>query len=114
MNTIISTLPLLQEAGNNSMAWVMQIGMIVAIFAVFYFLLIRPQRKKQKEMKAMLEALKKGDRVQTIGGIRGDIVNVKEKTVVIKVDDNTKMEFSRDAVQSILKKGEEEEEAQGS
>jgi preprotein translocase subunit YajC len=113
MNTIILTLPLLQEAGNNSMAWVMQIGMIVAIFAVFYFLLIRPQRKRQKEMKAMLEALKKGDRVQTIGGIRGTIVGVKEKTVVIKVDDNTKLEFSRDAVQSIVKKGEEGEEEQG-
>lgn len=86
----------------------------VAVFAIFYFLMIRPERKKQKEKekkrKEMLENLKKGDKVQSIGGIRGTITNVKEKTVTMRVDTNTKMEFSREAISEVLddKKGNEE------
>lgn len=74
------------------------------VFAIFYFLIIRPQNKRQKETKQMLSALKKGDRVVTIGGIRGTIFSLKEETVVLKVDDNTKIQFSRSAVSSILEK----------
>ena len=73
----------------------------VAIIAIFYFLIIRPQNKKQKETKKMLEALKKGDRVVTIGGIHGTIQTVREQSVVVRVDDNTKIEFSRSAVSSV-------------
>jgi preprotein translocase subunit YajC len=74
----------------------------IAIIAIFYFLIIRPQSKKQKETQKMLSALKKGDKVVTIGGIHGTITSVRGgDTVVIKVDDNTKIEFSRSAVSSI-------------
>ena len=75
----------------------------IAIIAIFYFLIIRPQNKKQKETKKMLEALKKGDRVVTIGGIHGTIQSVKEQSqsVIIKVDDSTKIEFSRSAISSV-------------
>jgi preprotein translocase subunit YajC len=68
------------------------------VFAIFYFLIIRPQNKKQKETQQMLKALKKGDRVVTIGGIRGTIFSIKEDAVVLKVDDNTKIQFSRSAI----------------
>ncbi|MFW5642690.1 MAG: preprotein translocase subunit YajC [Alkalispirochaeta sp.] len=85
------------------------------VFAIFYFLIIRPQNKRQKETKQMLSALKKGDRVVTIGGIRGTIASIKEETVVLKVDDNAKIQFSRSAISSILEKkgsdGKEEAEA---
>jgi len=74
----------------------------VAIIAVFYFLMIRPQNKKQKETKAMLAALKKGDKVVTIGGIHGTIQTVKEQSVILKVDTGTKIEFSRSAISSVL------------
>ena len=74
------------------------------VFLIFYFLIIRPQNKKQKETKAMLSALQKGDRVVTIGGIRGVIHALREDTVVVKVDDNTKLEFSRSAVSNVLEK----------
>ncbi|MDR0599268.1 MAG: preprotein translocase subunit YajC [Treponema sp.] len=74
---------------------------IVAIFAIFYFLMIRPQNKKQKETQRMLEALKKGDRVVTIGGIHGVIQSVREKTVIVKVDENCKIEFTRAAIASV-------------
>jgi len=73
----------------------------IAIIAIFYFLIIRPQNKKQKETQKMLSALKKGDRVVTIGGIHGTIQSVKEQSVIVKVDENTKIEFSRSAISGI-------------
>lgn len=79
----------------------MSIVMLVSIFAIFYFLLIRPQRKKEKERQAMIEAVKKGDKVTTIGGIKGMVTNVKESTVTVKVDDNCKLEFTKSAVSSV-------------
>lgn len=72
------------------------------VFLIFYFLIIRPQNKRQKETKQMLSALKKGDKIVTIGGIRGTITSVKEDFVVVKVDDNTKIQFSRSAISSIV------------
>jgi preprotein translocase subunit YajC len=82
----------------------------VLIIAIFYFLIIRPQNKKQKETQKMLEALKKGDKVVTIGGVYGTIQNVKEKTVVIKVDDDVKIEFLRSAISSVLDPAKQVEE----
>ena len=75
---------------------------MIAIFAIFYFFLIRPQNKKQKETEKMIAALKKGDKVGTIGGIHGVISSTKEKTVVVKVDDNTKIEFNRTAIATVV------------
>ncbi len=74
------------------------------IILIFYFLIIRPQKKREKETKNMLSAMKKGDKVVSIGGIRGTIVSVKESTVVVKVDDNTRLEFSKSAIAQILDK----------
>ncbi|MDR0628279.1 MAG: preprotein translocase subunit YajC [Treponema sp.] len=71
------------------------------IIAIFYFLIIRPQNKKQKETQRMLSALKKGDKITTIGGIHGVIQSVKDHSVIVKVDDDTKIEFSRSAVSGI-------------
>jgi preprotein translocase subunit YajC len=75
---------------------------MIAIFAIFYFFLIRPQNKKQKETEKMIAALKKGDKVVTIGGIHRVISSTKEKTVVVKVDDNTKIEFNRTAIATVV------------
>jgi preprotein translocase subunit YajC len=72
-----------------------------AIIAIFYFLIIRPQNKKQKDTQRMLSALKKGDKIVTIGGIHGVIQNVKESSVIVKVDENTKLEFSRSAISGV-------------
>ena len=73
----------------------------VLIIVIFYFFLIRPQNKKQKETQKMIDALKKGDKVVTIGGIHGVISSTKEKTVIVKIDDNTKVEFTRSAIASV-------------
>ena len=78
--------------------------MFGAIILIFYFLIIRPQKKRDKETQAMLDALKKGDKIITIGGIHGTVVAVKEKTVVIKVDDNARIEFLKTAVSTVVNK----------
>ena len=95
------------EGATNSPGW-MNIVMIGAIIAIFYFLMIRPQNKKQKETKEMLAALKKGDKVVTIGGLHGTIQNVKENTVILRVDEGIKLEFNRGAIASVVAVAKEE------
>jgi preprotein translocase subunit YajC len=85
----------------------------IAIIAIFYFLIIRPQNKKQKETQRMLGALKKGDRVVTIGGIHGVIQTVKEHSIILKVDDNVKLEFNRSAISSVESAAKEEKSEKG-
>ncbi len=80
--------------------------LILVMMVAFYFLLIRPQRKRDKEARDMLAAIKKGDKIVTIGGIRGTISAVKENTVVVKVDENTKIEFNKTAISSVLNKAD--------
>ncbi|XEC93156.1 preprotein translocase subunit YajC [Paenibacillus tarimensis] len=79
-------------------------GMImpfVLMFAVFYFLLIRPQQKKQKQRSQMLNQLKKGDKVVTIGGLHGTILEITDDIVVLRVNDATKMTFDRSAINTV-------------
>lgn len=98
----MSFLSLLQTGGASTTGSFMSLMVtVVMMIAIFYFFLIRPQSKKQKETEKMLAALKKGDKVVTIGGIHGTITSVKEKTVVLKVDDNAKIEFNRTAIASV-------------
>jgi len=81
-----------------------QLITIVLIIGVFYFLLIRPQKKTQDEHKKMLESLKKNDEVITVGGIHGTIANVKDHTVTLKVDDNVKIEVQKSSIASVRRK----------
>ena len=75
---------------------------MILIFVVFYFILIRPQRKKDKEAKAMLEALKVGDRICTIGGIYGTIVKIKDDVLTIEVGEaKTQLVFARWAIRNV-------------
>jgi preprotein translocase subunit YajC len=83
----------------------------IAIIAIFYFLIIRPQNKKQKDTQRMLDALKKGDRVVTIGGIHGIIQTVRDHSVILKVDDNVKLEFNRSAISSVEAKEEKSDKS---
>jgi preprotein translocase subunit YajC len=87
----------------------------VIIIAVFYFLIILPQRRKEKKKQAMLEALVKGDRVVTIGGLRGTVVGVDDRTdvVTVRVSGDVKLEFLRNAIASVEPKYREGEEVVG-
>lgn len=84
----------------------MQMFPLILIFVLFYFVLIRPQQKRQKEHEKLVSALKSGDKVITNAGIHGIIANVKDKTVVIKIADNVKVEFDRSAVVTVEKAAE--------
>jgi preprotein translocase subunit YajC len=75
---------------------------MIVMFAVMYFLMIRPQQKKQKKITEMLNAMKKGDRVLTTGGIIGVISSIKDDIVILKVAENTKMEFKKSAISSVI------------
>jgi preprotein translocase subunit YajC len=75
---------------------------LLFIFAIFYFLLIMPQQKKQKKWQAMLSELKNGDRIVTSGGLRGTIISLKDDALVLRVPpDNLKLEISRASVVSV-------------
>ena len=80
---------------------------LIIIAVLFYFLLIRPQQKKQKEHQALVAALKTGDTVVTSAGIHGLVANVKEATILLKVADNVKIEIDRAAVVTVLKTSED-------
>ncbi len=73
------------------------------IFVIFYFLVFRPQKQKQDDMKKMLLAVKKNDHVITNSGIHGTVVNVKETTIVIRIDDNARMEIDKEAIATVKK-----------
>ncbi len=84
--------------------------MLIAIFAIFYFFIIRPQKKKQQDTKALLKSVSKGDKVVTIGGICGTIVNIKGKKdaesdddiIVLKVSDTSKIEMIRSSISKVI------------
>lgn len=76
---------------------------LVFIFIVFYFLLIRPQKSKEKEQQKILNSLQKNDPVVTVSGIHGTIVNVKDKTVILRVDDNVKIEMEKSCIAYVKK-----------
>ena len=73
------------------------------IFGIFYFLVFRPQKQKQDEAKAMITAVKKNDQVVTNSGIHGTVVNVKDSTIVMRIDDNARMEIDKEAIATVKK-----------
>ncbi len=90
---------LMSPPGGSQGNPIMQIVPLVLIIVVFYFFMIRPQVKKAKEQKKYIEALKKGDKILTIGGIYGKIVEMREDgTVIMEVEDGTKMKISKNAI----------------
>ena len=75
---------------------------MLVIFVIFYMLVFRPQKREQNEKKKMRDNLKKSDSVVTIGGLHGTVALVKEKTAVIRVDDNVKIEFDKESIVTII------------
>ena len=104
---MISTILFLaqQQAGQAQSGglWYMQLLPFAFIFIIFYFLLIRPQQKRQKEHQNLLSNLKTGDKVVTTSGIHGLIANVKDTTFLVKIADNVKIEVDKNAIASVSK-----------
>ena len=90
------------SAGATFIAYALQLLPLILVFVVFYFVLIRPQRKKDKEAKAMLDNLKVGDRICTIGGIYGTIVKIKDDVLTVEVgEQKTQLVFARWAIRNV-------------
>ncbi|HET6202296.1 MAG TPA: preprotein translocase subunit YajC [Planctomycetota bacterium] len=86
---------------------------IVLIFLIFYMLVMRPERKRQRKRQELLKGIKKNDRVVTSGGLHGVVAALTDHTVVLKVDENVRLRFNRDAIAAIVDKEEGEEAARG-
>lgn len=93
-----------QGAPNPQDQW-FSMGFLVLLFAVFYFIAIRPQRKRQKEHAEMVSNLQKGDEVVTSSGILGKVVRIEDDYVLLKVADNVELKFQKVAVHAVLPKG---------
>lgn len=96
-------------AGQGEGSILTLVGPFVLMIVVFYFLMIRPQQKKTKTRNAMLKALKKGDKIVTIGGLHGTIVEISDDVVVLKVNDVTKLTFDRGSISHAVTTGESKE-----
>ncbi len=89
----------MQPQGN----FFIQLLPMVLIFGVFYFLVIMPEKKRQKEHQQMLQNLQKNDKVITASGMHGVVVGVDEKTVVLRLDDNCRVTFQKESITVVLK-----------
>jgi preprotein translocase subunit YajC len=89
------------SGGGGAAGGLLSLVPFVLIFVIFYFLLILPQQKKQKQLKLMLEALKKGDKVVTGSGIWGTVTNLGKETVTLQIADNTKIKIQREHIARI-------------
>lgn len=101
-----------QAAGAGAGGTISFLVPMVLIFVIFYFLLIRPQQKRQKEHKSMVENLRRGDHVVTGGGILGRVTRVKEgEEIEIEIAENTRVKVYRSTIQAVLSKSEPAKES---
>ena len=104
MNLTLSLLAMGGPAPGGSTGSPLSMPMLmVLIFGVFYFMTIKPQQRKEKERRAMLDEVKKGDRVLFAGGLIGEVDSVGEKTVRMRLTDNVKIDVARGSITNVLK-----------
>ena len=91
-----------QQQGDGMTGLVSSLLPFLLIILVFYFLILRPQQKRQKEKQKLLDSIKKGDKVVISGGIHGMVEGIEDKTVLVKIAENTKVKVDRSAISAIL------------
>lgn len=106
---IVHLLGMAQQGGDSGSMFSTVI-MFALIIAIFYFMILRPQQKRQKERENPLTSMKKGDKVVTIGGTHGTIVGLEEKTVLLQIADNVKVKYEKSAISSITRSADGGEE----
>ncbi len=100
MDIFLAMAPQGGEGGGSMVSTIIMFG---AIFAIFYFMIIRPQQKRAKEREKLLSNIEKGDKVITSGGVHATIVGIEEKTVLIEIAPNIKVKIERSAIGSVVK-----------
>jgi len=101
LDILIAMAPQGGEGGGGSL--ISTLIMFGAIFAIFYFMIIRPQQKRAKEREKILSNIEKGDKIVTSGGVHATIVGIEEKTVLIEIAPNVKVKVERSAIGSVIK-----------
>ncbi len=101
MDILLAMAPQGGEGGGGSL--ISTLIMFGAIFAIFYFMIIRPQQKRAKEREKLLSNIEKGDKIITSGGVHATIVGIEEKTVLIEIAPNVKIKIERSAIGSVVK-----------
>lgn len=96
------------QQGDSGSGITSTLVMFALIFLIFYFMIIRPQQKRQKERQKMLDAVKKGDKIITGGGVHGTIVGIEEKTVLVQIADNVKVKVERSSITAVTREGEQQ------
>lgn len=91
------------QGGQGGGSMVSTIVMFSLIILIFYFMILRPQQKRQKERQKLLEGVKKGDKITTIGGLHATILGLEEKTVLIQIADNVKVKIEKSAISNVLR-----------
>jgi len=97
------------DGAGQAQSPIFMFGWIAIMIALFYFMMIRPQQKRAKQRQALLDSVKTGDRIVFSGGMMGVVTNVKDKSVMVKIADNVKVEILRGAVSQVVAKGDEPE-----
>ncbi|RLD09851.1 MAG: preprotein translocase subunit YajC [Chlamydiae bacterium] len=105
---LLSAMPVLAEGAaapaGGKKGGLSPLILIGGIFVIMYFLMIRPQQKKQKEKTAMLNSVEEGDKIITIGGIYGEVKQVKDNSVRVQIDDHTRVELAKSSISTITQK----------
>lgn len=114
LNIIAQAAPAAPNAAQQGGSGFSPIVMMLCVGVIFYFMLIRPQNKRQKEQQALITSVKTGDKVIVAGGIHGLVANVKENTVLIKVADNVKIEVDKSSITTVTKRTESESKTESS
>ena len=109
--TIAEAAPATTNSGGSPFS---MFGVMALVFAIMYFMMIRPQKRREKERKEMINSVKSGARVLLTSGIIGEVIEVKENTLMVRIADNTKVELVRAAISQILEKGENPSEIEAS
>lgn len=100
MDILLAMAP--QQNGQGG-GWEMTLIMFGAIFAIFYFMIIRPQQKRAKEREKLLSNIEKGDKIITSGGVHATVVGLEEKSVLVEIAPNVKIKIERSAIGSVVK-----------
>jgi preprotein translocase subunit YajC len=94
-----------QQGGGGGGSMVSTLVMFSLIILIFYFMILRPQQKRQKDRQKLLEAIQKGDKVVTVGGVHGTVVGMEEKTVLVQIADNVKVKYEKSAISTVISSG---------
>ena len=104
-NPVLLMTPAGGEGGGSMFSTLIMFSLIILIF---YFMILRPQQKRQKERQKLLEGVKKGDRITTIGGMHATVLGIEDKTVLVQIADNVKVKIDKTAIANITKAAEGE------